>query len=107
MNHRSNVFDGTVRILFSTRVVRMFAYGFLSVILVLCLSSAGLSDGRIGLLLTATLIGDTVVSLLITLFADRVGRRAMLMVGRPRGDRQKFRPFPIAVRAQRHLWVAG
>ncbi len=72
---------GDVSILFSTRILRMFAYGVLSVILVLYLSLAGLSDTRIGLLLTATLIGDTVVSLLITVFADRIGKKVMLIVG--------------------------
>jgi len=38
------------RILFSTRVLRLFAYGFLSVILALYLSAAGLAEGQIGLL---------------------------------------------------------
>lgn len=49
--------------LFSTRIVRLFAYGFLSVILVLYLAQAGLTETQIGLLLTFTLIGDTFVSL--------------------------------------------
>jgi MFS family permease len=69
------------RLLFGTRVVRMFAYGLLSVVLVLYLVQAGLSDAAIGLILTLTLIGDAVVSLWITTSADRVGRRRMLVVG--------------------------
>jgi MFS family permease len=69
------------RFLFLTRFVRLFAYGFLSVVLVLYLSAVGLSDERIGLLLMLTLLGDVAVSLWVTTQADRVGRRRMLMVG--------------------------
>lgn len=69
------------RILFSTRVLRLFGYGFLSVILALYLGQLGLSEVQIGLLLTLTLLGDTVISLWITTNADRIGRRRMLMAG--------------------------
>jgi MFS family permease len=69
------------RLLFATRMVRLFAYGFLSVILVLYLAAAGLSNVQIGLLLTLTLVGDTLISLAITTSADRIGRRRMLLVG--------------------------
>ncbi len=67
--------------LFITRIARMFAYGFLSVVLVLYLAQVGLSETQIGLLLTLTLIGDTVISLWITTNADRIGRRRMLIAG--------------------------
>ena len=70
-----------IRLLFSTRMVRLFAYGFLSVVLVLYLAEAGLGEGRIGLLLTLTLVGDTAISLWITTNADRLGRRRMLVAG--------------------------
>ncbi|HQR30856.1 MAG TPA: MFS transporter, partial [Anaeromyxobacteraceae bacterium] len=70
-----------VALLFATRSVRLFAYGFLAVVLVLYLSGAGLSEGRIGLLLTLTLLGDTALSLWITTHADRIGRRRMLLAG--------------------------
>jgi MFS family permease len=69
------------RILFSTRILRLFAYGFLSVILALYLSQLGLGAANIGLLLTLTLLGDTVISLWITTHADRMGRRRMLVAG--------------------------
>lgn len=68
-------------LLFTTRIVRLFAYGFLSVVLVLYLAQVGLSEAQIGLLLTLTLIGDTLISLWITTNADRIGRRRMLVVG--------------------------
>jgi MFS family permease len=69
------------RLLFATRAARMFAYGFLSVVLVLYLAGLGFSEGRIGLLLTLTLAGDTLISLWITLHADRLGRKRMLILG--------------------------
>ena len=68
-------------LLFITRIARMFAYGFLSVVLVLYLTQVGLSETQIGLLLTLTLIGDTIISLWITTNADRIGRRRMLIAG--------------------------
>jgi predicted MFS family arabinose efflux permease len=70
-----------VLLLFASRVVRLFGYGFLSVILVLYLAEAGLSQPAIGLLLTMTLLGDTGISLWITTRADRVGRKRMLLAG--------------------------
>lgn len=68
-------------LLFATRSVRLFAYGGLSVVLVLYLVGLGLSDSDTGLLLSATLLGDTLVSLYLTTQADRIGRRRMLMIG--------------------------
>jgi MFS family permease len=75
----SLTFDGWL--LFGTRCLRLFAYGFLSVVLVLYLSAVGLSDHEIGALLTLTLLGDTAVSLWITTSADRRGRKTMLLAG--------------------------
>jgi MFS family permease len=73
--------DRDRRLLFLTRAARMFSYGFVSVILVLYLAELGFSEARIGLLLTLTLAGDTLVSLWITTHADRMGRRTMLIAG--------------------------
>jgi MFS family permease len=67
--------------LFATRAIRLFAYGLVSVVLVLHLVAAGLDEARIGLLLTLTLLGDTALSLWITTRADRGGRRRMLVLG--------------------------
>jgi MFS family permease len=69
------------RLLFSTRIVRLFAYGFLSVVLVLYLAQIDLSEASIGLLLTLTLMGDTAISLWLTTRADRFGRRRTLIAG--------------------------
>ncbi len=70
-----------IALLFTTRIVRLFAYGFLSVVLVLYLTEAGLSEAQAGLLLTFTLAGDAVVTLWLTTSADRFGRRRTLIAG--------------------------
>ena len=53
--------------------IRLFAYGSVSVVLVFYLVGAGLSEPRIGTLLSLTLAGDTLVSLYLTTRADRIG----------------------------------
>jgi MFS family permease len=69
------------RLLFLTRFARLFAYGFVSVVLVLYLTAVGLSESAIGQLLTLTLLGDTAISLWLTTAADRLGRRKTLVLG--------------------------
>src|SRR5215469_23222 len=71
--------DGSL--LFATRILRLFAYGMLGVVLVLYLTGIGLTESQTGLLLTLTLLGDTTVSLLLTTRADRLGRRGTLIGG--------------------------
>lgn len=63
------------------RCCRMFAYGASSLILALFLTELDISDSRIGLFLTLTLVGDVVLSLGIALIADRFGRRRTVCVG--------------------------
>ena len=76
LSHRRDI-----ALLFSTRIVRLFAYGFLSVVLVLYLVQVGLSEAQVGLLLSLTLAGDALVSLWLTTNADRIGRKRMLIIG--------------------------
>jgi MFS family permease len=80
-SHPLRVLNADGRLLFGTRSLRLFAYGFLSVVLVLYVAQLGLSETQIGLLLTLTLVGDTLISLWITTRADRLGRRSMLLLG--------------------------
>ncbi len=67
--------------LFSTRIIRLFCYGFLSVVLALYLAQVGLREEQIGLLFTLTLAGDAGISLWLTTTADRFGRRRTLLAG--------------------------
>jgi len=71
--------DGVL--LFLTRFTRLFSYGALSVVLVFYLTGLGFSESQTGMLLTLTLLGDTLVSLFLTTQADRIGRRRMLIIG--------------------------
>ena len=70
-----------IYILIFTKIIRLFAYGFLAVMLVLYLAELGFTITNIGLLFSLTLIGDALISLAITSNADRYGRRKMLIVG--------------------------
>ncbi len=70
-----------IPLLFSTRIIRLFCYGFLSVILALYLAESGFTETQIGLLFTLTLIGDAVISLWLTTSADRFGRKRTLLIG--------------------------
>jgi MFS family permease len=70
-----------ITLLFSTRIIRLFCYGFLSVVLALYLAEVGLTEGQIGLLLTLTLVGDALISLWLTTSADRFGRKRTLILG--------------------------
>ncbi|KAL8718312.1 MAG: hypothetical protein Q9181_008221 [Wetmoreana brouardii] len=63
------------------RFVRLFAYGASTLILALYLASIDVSDAKIGLFMSLTLWGDVVISFLLTLFADGLGRRRTLMMG--------------------------
>ncbi len=74
--HQRDIF-----LLFTTRIIRLFCYGFLSVILALYLSETGLTEKQIGLLFTLTLAGDAGISLWLTTSADRLGRKRTLLIG--------------------------
>jgi len=70
-----------IPLLFTTRIIRLFCYGFLSVILALYLAETGFTETQIGLLFTLTLIGDAGISLWLTTSADRFGRKRTLLAG--------------------------
>ncbi|KAL5689824.1 hypothetical protein EMGR_008400 [Emarellia grisea] len=70
-----------VKVLCAQRFIRLFAYGGSTLILASHLSALGISDDRIGLFMTLTLVGDVAISFFLTLFADGIGRRAVLALG--------------------------
>jgi MFS family permease len=63
------------------RFVRLFAYGGSTLILVSYLSTLGISDTKIGLFMTLTLVGDVIISFFLTLIADGLGRKTILALG--------------------------
>lgn len=70
-----------VHLLLLTRFLRMAAYGAISLILALFFAALDIPPQRIGLFMTLTLLGDVALSLLLTLVADAVGRRRVLLLG--------------------------
>ena len=70
-----------IAILLAMRALRLGAYGGLAVVIALYLVEIGLTPGEVGLLLALTLAGDTLVSLLLTTHADRIGRGRTLVIG--------------------------
>ncbi|KAI8963200.1 MFS general substrate transporter [Daldinia sp. FL1419] len=70
-----------VKLLCLQRFTRMFAYGISTLILVAYLSALLIPKTDIGLFMTLTLVGDVCLSFILTLFADALGRRAVLALG--------------------------
>ena len=68
------------RLLLAAKMVRTFAYGFLSVILAIYLKLIGYDELLIGLILTTTLLNSVVFTLVASLYADKIGRRKFLLL---------------------------
>ena len=68
------------KLILAARTIRTFAYGFLSVILAIYLKLIGFDDFYIGLILTATLVNSVIFTLIASFYADRIGRRKILIV---------------------------
>lgn len=72
--------------LLATRILRTFAYGYLSVVLAVYLARLGFGPIEIGLVLTCAIAGSAAMTIVWALAADRFGRRrtvatmALLMV---------------------------
>lgn len=68
------------KLVLAARVIRTFAYGFLSIVLAIYLKSIGFNDVMIGLVLAATLVNSVIFTLVASFYADRIGRRRILIV---------------------------
>jgi MFS family permease len=68
------------KLLLTARILRTFAYGFLSIILAIYLKLLGLDDILIGLLLASTLINSVIFMLIASFYADRLGRKRTLII---------------------------
>ncbi|ETN40596.1 uncharacterized protein HMPREF1541_04873 [Cyphellophora europaea CBS 101466] len=69
------------KLLLLQRLVRFLAFGSATLVLVLFLRALDIPEARIGLFMTLTLLGDVVISLVLTVFADGIGRRVTLAFG--------------------------
>jgi len=72
--------DKDGKLLFASRAVRTFGYGFLSVTLAIYLSLIGFDKISIGIILMTALVNGIIFTLLSSFFADRWGRRKMLVI---------------------------
>ena len=70
-----------VKLLCSQRFVRLFANGACSLILAFYLSELGISDTKIGLFMSLTLLGNVTLAMVLTFMCDRLGRRNVLAAG--------------------------
>lgn len=68
------------KLILSARMVRTFAYGFLSIVLAIYLKLLGFNDILIGIVLTATLVNSVIFTLTASFYADRIGRRKTLII---------------------------
>jgi len=68
------------KLILSARIIRTFAYGFLSIVLAIYLKLLGFNDILIGVLLTATLVNSVIFTLIASFYADRIGRRKTLII---------------------------
>ena len=68
------------KILLCMKAIRMFSCGFLAVIFVLYLEQLELNGVEIGLVFSSILVGDAVITILLTGQADKVGRKKTLLI---------------------------
>ena len=68
------------RLIFATRALRMFAYGLLSVLLGPYLAALGRTELEIGAVVTTSVLGGAGLTLALSRYADRVGRRRTLIL---------------------------
>jgi len=68
------------KLILAARIARTFGYGFLSVTLSIYLKLIGYNELLIGLILSFTLVNSVIFTLVASFYADRLGRRKMLIV---------------------------
>jgi MFS family permease len=70
-----------VYVILLCRYLRMMAYGGAALVLGLFLYAAGNKGTQIGTFMTLTLLGDAAISYMLTIMADKIGRRKVLLTG--------------------------
>ena len=68
------------KLILAARMIRAFSYGFLSIVLAIYLKLIGFNDVLIGFVLTTTLINSVIFTLFASFYADRIGRRKILII---------------------------
>ena len=80
MNLRLQWISRDGKLLLTARILRTFAYGFLSIVLAIYLKLLGFDDILIGFLLASTLINSVIFTLIASFYADRLGRKKTLII---------------------------
>lgn len=70
-----------VYLLFASRFIRLAAFGAVVPVLILFLTELRIDVTLAGAFLSSTLLGDVLLSLVVTYSADSLGRRNVLAVG--------------------------
>ncbi|KAK6463308.1 major facilitator superfamily domain-containing protein [Scheffersomyces coipomensis] len=73
--------NNDIRILWFSVFIRMASYGLTNQVLTLYLEELGVSQENIGIFMTLTLVGDTIISYFLTWYADKIGRRVVMIIG--------------------------
>jgi MFS family permease len=68
------------KLIISARIIRTFSFGFLSMILAIYLKLIGFDELLIGFILSATLVNSIIFNLFSSFFADRIGRKKVLII---------------------------
>lgn len=68
------------RSILAARIIRTFGYGFLSVILSIYLALIGFDGFQVGLILSTSLINNIFFNLIASFYAERVGRKRLLII---------------------------
>jgi MFS family permease len=68
------------RIILTAKFIRTFGFGLMGVVLGLYLEEAGYQPQQVGLILTASLAGSAVLTGMMAVRADRIGRRRTLIL---------------------------
>ncbi len=73
----------TLHLIFAGRALRSFAFGWLSVFIALYLARRGLGAGEIGLVFTATMVEDALLTLFLSTMAARWGPARVMVLTAP------------------------
>ena len=68
-------------LLFIARAFRMFSYGMIAIVMIKNLELKNFTGQEIGIIQFAVILGDIVVSLILTTKADKFGRKNTLIIG--------------------------
>ncbi|CCE63875.1 hypothetical protein TPHA_0G00390 [Tetrapisispora phaffii CBS 4417] len=70
-----------IKLLWASVFFRLLAYGMTNQVLVFFLTEIHMSDDKVGLFMSLTLVGDVFCSYVLTWYADSWGRRRVLVLG--------------------------